>query len=447
MRQVNNRDGNVSLIAAVFMLAIVVMVAAGLELSRVASMKDGLQRALDSGILAAARLIDATDAERTTTAQAFVDSNLDGRFDGSPVTVTVVADPDTGVLNATATTRASTDFSSAVGISYFDVTVDSHVRFVARRRLEIALVLDTTGSMDGAKIETLKTAATDLITTVVKDGDDLARVSVVPFAQYVNVGVDHRDHYGIDGPDDVPGTEECTTETVGTGCYWVSGYCWNGRYYYYCSYQQCSGYEDVETCALVGQQTWEGCVGSRTSPNNTIISSPGNPVPGFFDIDCPTPITRLTSTVQTLTDAITALPAYGWTYIPAGMVWGWRALDPGHPFPDGVDPAVSKEDVVKAMVVMTDGANTRALQSGGSLHTNESGADANAVTTTLCNGIKADQIQIYTVAFEVTDTTIKTLLENCASETGMYHDAVNASQLKSAFEDIARDLTEMHLSG
>jgi len=56
--------------------------------------------------------------------------------------------------------------------------------------VDMVLVLDTTASMAGTKIETLKRAAKDLISSIPDDAD--VKMGVVPFSSYVNVGLENR---------------------------------------------------------------------------------------------------------------------------------------------------------------------------------------------------------------------------------------------------------------
>ena len=447
MRFCEDRRGNVAMTSAGFLMAMAMVIAATVELARMASMKDGLQRALDAGILAAARLQDADDATRSALAQQFVDANLDDRFAGLGVTVAVHTNPDTGGLSATADVQTRPGFASLSEVASLPINVDSETRYAARRKLELALVLDTTGSMDGDKLATLKTAATNLVNAIMLDGDDSVRVSVVPFARYVNVGLQHRNHFGIDAPADDPGREVCTTRVEYSGCYYEPYSCRFRRRWFTCYRRVCSTSQTITECETVDQRAWNGCVGSREAPRNTDILYPGTGVPGLLDITCSNPVTRLTSTKSTVRNAITALQASGATYIPSGLSWGWRALDHGHPFPDGADNNVpSEEQVVKAIVLMTDGANTRSKSESSAYHNAYDVSDANAITSSLCTNVKAAGVDLYTIAFEVTDLTIQSLLQTCASEVHMHHNAANASALVQAFDDVARDLTALHIS-
>lgn len=99
-------------------------------------------------------------------------------------------------------------------------------------------------------------------------------------------------------------------------------------------------------------------------------------------------------------------------YIPAGLMWGWRVLSPTGPFADGA-PVTGANRARKVLVLMTDGENTRSLDAP--YHWGSSKSDADTLLSTLCTKVKSASIEIYTVAFEVTDNQTRNMLRNCAT--------------------------------
>jgi len=82
-----------------------------------------------------------------------------------------------------------TRFASIFGIAASTVSVESAATFTLNT-YEIGLVVDTTGSMAGEKMEQLKSAATQLVDTMsasVSDADAV-KLALVPFSSFVNVG-------------------------------------------------------------------------------------------------------------------------------------------------------------------------------------------------------------------------------------------------------------------
>ncbi|HYF56105.1 MAG TPA: hypothetical protein VEA41_17765, partial [Salinarimonas sp.] len=113
---------------------------------------------------------------------------------------------------------------------------------------------------------------------------------------------------------------------------------------------------------------------------------------------------------------INALTTEGETYIPAGLIWGWRALSTQAPI--AARDSQAGAQVSRYMVLVTDGQNTRSVNtSNSSLHDGSNPTEANTVMRTTCQNMAADKvsgIKLYTIAFEVTDPTVKQLLEECS---------------------------------
>lgn len=107
-------------------------------------------------------------------------------------------------------------------------------------------------------------------------------------------------------------------------------------------------------------QQVEWFVGSRNYPLDTQDGSYSTRVPGLLNHWCPGTVLPLTSDVTAVNTAIDGMSAYGQTYIPSGLVWGWRVLSPGAPFNESkkaTDPKVSQ-----VLILMTDGANTKSAR-------------------------------------------------------------------------------------
>lgn len=66
----------------------------------------------------------------------------------------------------------------------------------------------------------------------------------------------------------------------------------------------------------------------------------------------------------------------------------------------------------------------------------------------VCSAMKGMGITVYTVTYGsgATDSTLQSLYEGCATDTGKYFHAPDASELDGAFEAIANDLADLRLS-
>ncbi len=175
-------------------------------------------------------------------------------------------------------------------------------------------------------------------------------------------------------------------------------------------------------------------------------------------------ILPLTDTKSTIESAINAMQASGYTNIKEGVAWGWRVLSKDPPFIEGRDQDEAENR--KMLILMTDGRNELAYTGNmnGSLYlaqgfgkdgrlgnSHSSGAyrsNINARTSNVCANAKVEGITIYTVAFRLENDPVTTqLLGACASSPDHVFRASDGETLQQSFRDIARRITELHISG
>lgn len=417
---VRSSNGNVAIVFAFLVPVISVMVAGGLELSNGATARNALQATLDSAVLAAARSGSLDDASLTAAGQRFVDANRSSILRDEDVSVTITSEGGLGdlTIRGEASMQLPGMFAAVVGRDYTTIEAVSEVRAIEDPQLQIALVLDVTGSMSGSKISTLRRASSDLV-NYIRDRVD-APIGVVPFAQYVNVGVENRGEDGIIEP---------MVEEEGHG---------RGR----------RRRGERGTARMVPDPDWEGCVGSPPDPYNRRDDPVNGAMPGLSDVDCPsTPLLRLTLDRSAILNRIGDLGASGWTYIPAGLQWGWRVLSDTAPFAESPSFLEEPDDnMLQVLVLMTDGDNTRSQRDESPYHDSTAPGRADAYTQQMCDAISDDGVLIYTVAFEISNSRTRNMLRDCASEESMYFNANSNSELSAAFEAIARDVVALYIS-
>jgi Mg-chelatase subunit ChlD len=128
---------------------------------------------------------------------------------------------------------------------------------------------------------------------------------------------------------------------------------------------------------------------------------------------------------------ISALDTNGETYLPSGLVWGWRMLSAGEP----LSSAAAAGRARKFMIFVTDGRNTKSPNYPS--HEGSDAALADTLTRETCQNISRDTangVRIFTVAFEVDGMAVKTILQECASKTGgQFYDASDAAKLRESF--------------
>ena len=94
-------------------------------------------------------------------------------------------------------------------------------------------------------------------------------------------------------------------------------------------------------------------------------------------------------------------------------------LDPSRPFDEFSNADTTRR---RTLILMTDGANTKSLEDPyvDGKH-NGSDTDAtNALTATLCENIKNDNIDIWSVAYRFDGADTKAVLRACASGPSQY---------------------------
>lgn len=441
--------GNVAMMFAASLFIIIGLLAVAVDLSNGFSAKQRLQDTTDAVALLAAKdkSLD-TPAKLEAAAQALYDATYPG---DSGVRI-VIEDMQRDGDKVTVVTKNNIDtyFSGVFNTSNVDVGVTSTAVY-ATKAMDVALVLDTTFSMsENNKIGGLKVAANNLLNTFVELDNDGLRVSVVPFAQYVNVGLSRRNANWLDVPADstTRGAEVCRMKRdviSRSNCRRVSRTCSNDGVSYDCSYTRCDNQygPEYQSCYTpVSRKKWYGCVGSRTAGYDERVAYDGRKVPGLLNTRCGAELQTLSSNMTTAKSTVSSMKAErknGDTYIPSGVLWGWRTLDESIPLSFA---GTTGRD--KVMIVMTDGKNEGSKN--GTKHNGSNQNAANAKTDATCEAAKRDGVTIYTIAYDVNDTSTKNMLTRCASGSVNFFDAANASELNKAFQAIGDALNELRIA-
>ncbi|MFZ1814189.1 MAG: pilus assembly protein TadG-related protein [Rhizobiaceae bacterium] len=480
----DDHSGNFAITFAICAFAMFGVIGAAVDYSRVSRSQSAYQQAADAAALEAAiqfrtkpwgqakvagrKMFESTIRDLTDT--RFKDVEIKNEDDA--IIVVAKGESDNFVL-------------PLFGFSNLDFRVKSVVK-VPDFPVEVSLVLDTTFSMSaGGKIQGLKNAATEFVDTLLSANNNSdIKISIVPFAQYVNVGRSSMGQSWLDAQDEVVNVPEqcsmqrdlisksgCTTSTTNHPKQWVDESCSPAQYSdgvmvspasctpghwqeaYSTSSETCSNYQygdPYEVCQPPYSYNidWNGCVGSRNYPLNLQDKSFNQRVPGPNQLTCPSEITPLTDRKNKLKQAINALTPVGNTYIPAGIAWGTRTLSSQAPYKEAKsDAAREAQGGKRFLVVMTDGVNSvSANVPSDPLHTGSDTDQADDWTVEACNNAKAEDITVYTVSFgtDVNNDT-KLLLRNCASKPVYYFDAETNNGLNDAFSAIADSILTVYL--
>lgn len=452
-----DRRGNFAMMMSLAAIPVLFGIGLAVDITGIASTKSSLQNANDAAVLFAAR---ERQVKGSLPGQDKLEDFLSANFDGEIVSAAIRIEGENIILDTKA--RADLYIFSAFGDFAPDVAVRSAAPVASNTVLEVALALDTTYSMvTDDKIGGLKAAATDFVNLVMATAgpDNVVKIGVVPFANYVNVGLGYRNEPWLSVPPDsnqiVPAHCANEPEIVSkSNCRMETAYS-DGVPYQYEACDYVYG-PDKEVCYPESTQLvkWWGCVGDRDNPHTLTDKNPNIPFPGMMDAwdmttwACPTPIQTLSTSKSTVLSSIDGLTPRGETYIVDGVTWGMRLLTPAVPFDEGVDPAHTTAKVTKVMVLMSDGDNTMSSQLPDYYgHWGTDVTRSNAWTKEACDNARDEGIEIYSITFgKEVSANGKDVMENCADDADHYFDATSSAALAKAFKDIAGRLTRVRLT-
>lgn len=325
-----SEDGS-ALIFSLFIFVLMLMMAGmAVDLMRYETERSMLQNTLDRAILAAADLDQTLDPE-----DVVIDYFEKSGFGENLNSVTVTEGVNFRTVNAEASANVDTFFMPLVGINELLAPAGG----TAEERIsdiEISLVLDVSGSMEGDKLANLQDAAQEFVRTMIDDtAQDRTSISIVPYASQVSVGEDILDYFNVSDEH---------------------------------SYSSCVDFStsDFEATSIsrtdLLQRTGHFDASTYSRPPYYWMCNPSSS----------REILPLSNNVSVLENAIEDFVAIGNTSIEIGMKWGTALLDPGtrSVVTDMVSDGIVENhfegrpfeydnpDVLKVVVVMTDGVNT-----------------------------------------------------------------------------------------
>jgi len=185
-----SKSGNFAMMFAVTLPVLLTGVGLALDVSNLMTAKSNLQNALDAAVLSASRLSDKTGS-RQDAFDGYFAANIEGRHElvNAEADLDVVPGINSIKTSATAHADVALNFAFIFGQSA-RVSVTSSA-YESTAKLEVALVLDNTGSMGSSNMKALREAATSLIETLEKEKTDRPereiRAALVPFVTAVNI--------------------------------------------------------------------------------------------------------------------------------------------------------------------------------------------------------------------------------------------------------------------
>lgn len=276
-----------------------------------------------------------------------------------------------------------------------------------------------------------------------------------------------------------------TTEVTGT-TYVLAGSMPSGTNPVYTAYtsggtSQCAN----QGCAVLrftnnsgGQKVFpiSNCVSERTTnaytddaPSTTLfgrVYQAASPMASTTN-PCMTPtITPLTDDKTTLHAQVNALAAGGSTGGHIGIGWGWYLVSPNFAslFPAVSQPHAYGEDhLFKIVILMTDGEYNSSYCNGVISQDSTSGSGSSSdhiscnapnghayvQSNALCDAMKAPgkDVIVYTVGFDVNASqNAQDLVANCATDSEHAYYPDTGAELKTAFQLIAQEISQLRLS-
>ena len=318
----------------------------------------------------------------------------------------------------------------------------------AGTNLEISVMIDITGSMNesdnagSTKIETVKTAAKNLVDILVwaDQSTYTSKVAIVPFSETVNLG-----------------NPSIATKARGNFQAGAS------------SGQAGSQYLTVNGTNLPISNI---CVTERIGNHEYDDADPNSyPVGRYYSTygvsqgtgKCPTatPVLPLTSDKTALKATITQLSAGGTTAGHIGTAWAWYMLSPNfnsiwtsndgvaRPYSDLTALTAKGRPLLrKIAILMTDGDYNTEYCNGVTdwyKSCNPTNGYSQSQASSLCSGMKAKGIEVYTIGAQVS-ASAKQFLQTCATDTTHYYDATDGTKMQQAFMDIAYKLVPPYIS-
>ena len=388
-----DEGGATAIVFALMCVAVIAVIGFALDMQRTVSTESRLQAALDAAALAGARVLenaDASDAEITAVVEdAFASNLLTGHKDVSCEDLAINIDRTNGRVSVDAGCSLQTTFANLASVDRVEMSERAVAR-AAITKLDVAFMLDVSGSMKGQKLEDLKTAASDAIDMLITEkSGDRVRIAFNTYSTSVNAGI------YADQVLDLPGwmtPKTCVSERSGIAAW-------------------------TDDAPDIGK--WMG-LDATSCPDSSVEP--------------------LTSDADKLKTEIAKITANGYTAGHLGVAWAWYLISPEW---SGIWPAASaphaytEPNSKKAVILMTDGQfNTEYDFSLG---------DSAQQAKKLCTQMRDKEIIVYAVAFEA-PWSAKQTLEACAGDPDRYFEAENGTELQEAYAAIASQLTNLSLT-
>lgn len=424
----SDRGGAVILIFGLSLLMLGLSVGLAVDGGRAYSVATRVGSALDAAALSAAKQLNETSLNDAEIQAATIDTlnahlanlGVGGvAFTNKAVTI----DRANSSATVTADVVVGTTLGRIAGINLFDFTKSATSTYELAR-IELVMALDITGSMkdtpagdSSPKISALKTVAAELVNSLYDMAmtDTNIRIGIVPWSSAVNAGP----YAGL-----VTGMTSYSSWSQPS-----TSYSWGGH----------------------GTSPSTTCVVERSGSGATTDDPPSASNFASTAITAPCPAEDVLPLVgrserASILSTISNFTASGGTAGHIGAAWGWYLISPkwAQFLPSASRPDPYNSRTVKSVLIMTDGIFNTDYMGGGAV----GGYDdtSYAQFQQICTGMRTQGINVYTIAFDLSDSRAQSELSNCAGNSANYFNASSAAQLRTAFASIIARLTQIRVS-
>jgi len=475
-----DEQGSIAIIFGLMAIVLFAMVGGAIDFGRAVHARYQIQEAVDSAVLAAARVWQMEHDITLAQEKGLAHYNNNKPVSFSSEVSKFTPDFNANTISMEAIGDVPTPFLSVLHVTKYTVSAAAQARLQvgenADHSVEVSLMLDVTGSMAGTKIADLKAAAKDFVDIVVwnNQSEFTSKVAIVPFSETVNLGsttLANNVRGNLRTGSCLTSSNPCSSTLAnllagllpwlyGTPATWYK-------------FPKASG---------SGTNTFkvsDRCVTERTGAAAFTDDAPDTASrkvgPGYFSssssagncggMSVSTSDTEVNS-IQPLTNnktllkrRIDKLTTDGTTAGHLGTAWAWYMLSPNWAYlwPNASQPKpYGTPKLNKIAVLMTDGeynvmyCNGAAAKGSNSpdINCNANNGSSTDQARTLCANMKEKGITIYTVGFQLggSNSTAYQTLEQCASSPDKFFNAEDGVTLRESFQAIALQISKLSLS-
>ena len=429
-RFISSKDGNVAVLLSLSFFALFLAMGTAIDVKSMHKNREDLQRISDAAALAAVNYQGTTE-EKKVAFQDFLERFAEQTgYENDIVTTTLDINENSQTVSLSTNLTSPHELSFLSGIYGTQKLGVSSSVVAGNEDIEVVLVIDISSSMAGARLTEAKKSAEFFVKEVLSNQpiNGTVSVSLVPFGGTVRVPKELS--YLLQSPSE--GIEEYSK-------YWIDEE-WNQCFEY--TIQQVKDGISVDGSYKVTPDfySWH-----RTNP---WCPRAGNE------------FIPLTDDAEKLTETIEDLSLSDGTGSDHGMMWAYENLNSvwKDKLPGGLEntPAEFRQSTKKIIVFMTDGGITAQhylrdqYMTGSPIYFSRRKVLISLNNTlsayhSICDKAKADDIEIYTIGYNLRRTSQETQLRECATSNSHYLDAFSGN-LESVFRNIAAAISPIRIS-